>query len=142
MTEIDSLQQALAAEHAAVYLYGVLVARLPDDAAEVTADALAAAYDEHRDRRDQLTARLRSVGATPEAAAPGYDLPEPLGTIGTVLGAARAAEAAAAQTYAALVAASAAETRQWAISALSASAVRATTLGAPAEPFPGAPELG
>ncbi len=64
------LAALLAAEHAAVFGYGVLGARLE----EVSRAAARAAVVSHRSRRDQLDALLRSGGAVPEAALPAYDV--------------------------------------------------------------------
>jgi hypothetical protein len=70
----DRLQDALAAEHAAVYGYGVLGAHL--GGAQQT--AARQAEQAHRDRRDALTERLTTGGATPTPAAPAYGLPSPV----------------------------------------------------------------
>jgi len=67
------LAALLAAEHAAIYGYGVLGARL-DDATRRTA---LTAYDSHRARRDQLAALLRSTGESPAPPAAGYDVATP-----------------------------------------------------------------
>lgn len=64
------LTTLLAAEHAAVYGYGVLGARL----GEVSRAAAQAAVASHRSRRDQLVGLLRSRGAVPVAALPAYDV--------------------------------------------------------------------
>lgn len=56
MTEAEALTALLQAEHAVVYAYGVLGARL-DDATRTTA---LAAYDAHRGLRDRLSAVLRA----------------------------------------------------------------------------------
>jgi hypothetical protein len=66
----DRLLALVEAEHAAVYAYGVLGARL-DDAARRFAQV---AYDSHRARRDQLVAALRAVGGSPPAPLPSYDV--------------------------------------------------------------------
>ncbi len=138
MIESDALQSTLEAEHAAVYVYAVLVGR--GDTA--LAAPLWAAYREHRERRDELTAILRDAGEEPVAAAPAYELPRRLDTAGQVRRAAVEAERAAGEAYAALVSASTGDNRSWGISALTASAVRELTLGAAPTAFPGAPELG
>lgn len=68
---VEALQAALAAEHAAVYGYGVVGAGLsgPDQGtARIVMDA-------HRTRRDQLTEHLVQRGAQPVAAAAAYRLP-------------------------------------------------------------------
>jgi rubrerythrin len=141
MTALDALQTALAAEHAAVYLYGVLAGRTAPGVTPELADNLAAAYREHRDRRDELAAMVREVGSEPVAAAPVYDVPLPLDTPGAQRGAAVDAEQAATQTYAALVADTVGDTRSWGIAALTAAAIREVSFGARARRFPGAPEL-
>ena len=64
------LAELLEAEHAAVYGYGVLGARLD----ERTRRLALLAFDSHRARRDQLTARLRERGGDPEPAPAAYDV--------------------------------------------------------------------
>lgn len=71
----DRLQQALAAEHAAVYGYGVLGTHLTG----AQQAAARQAEQAHRARRDALTEQLTAVGATPTPAAPAYQLPGPVG---------------------------------------------------------------
>ncbi len=67
---VPLLQALLAAEHAAVYGYGVVGGRL-DDAGRSTA---LAAYDSHRARRDQLEGLLSTRGVTPQPAEAAYDV--------------------------------------------------------------------
>ena len=67
MSASTLLAAVLEAEHAAVYGYGVLGARLDD----ATRRAALAAFDAHRARRDDLLARL-GTGAPATAAA--YDV--------------------------------------------------------------------
>jgi hypothetical protein len=70
-TEIAALQAALAAEHAAVYGYGVVGAMLSGaDGSLAHADWLA-----HQEARDNLEQMLLHLGATPVAASPAYELP-------------------------------------------------------------------
>jgi hypothetical protein len=64
------LSTLLEATYAAVYGYGVLGARLEDDAR----DLARLAYDSHRARRDQLVARLTERGGDPQPPAPAYDV--------------------------------------------------------------------
>ncbi len=71
---ISTLQAALAAEHAAVYGYGVAGAHLSGPRQQ---EALAA-WNAHRARRDQLAAMLSAQGAVPVAAAAAYKLPFPV----------------------------------------------------------------
>ncbi|HWG95380.1 MAG TPA: DUF4439 domain-containing protein [Mycobacteriales bacterium] len=63
------LTALLEAEHAVLYGYGVLGARLADDAL-VVAQAAASA---HRAQRDRLVGLLRDRGAEPPAPAAAYD---------------------------------------------------------------------
>ena len=67
---VPLLTELLEAEHAVVYGYGVLGARLDED----TRRLALLAYDSHRARRDQLAARLRERGADPEPPPPAYDV--------------------------------------------------------------------
>ncbi|WP_143672948.1 DUF4439 domain-containing protein, partial [Streptomyces sp. b94] len=59
--ELTAVQSALAAEHAAVYGYGVLGGRLDG---KRRAEARAA-YDAHRARRDALARAARDLGGRP-----------------------------------------------------------------------------
>ncbi|MFC5754793.1 ferritin-like domain-containing protein [Actinomadura rugatobispora] len=68
---VDALQTVLRAEHAAVYGYGVVGARLRGSLRE-SARTL---WNAHRTRRDELAARITGLGAEPAAAAPAYRLP-------------------------------------------------------------------
>ena len=68
---VGALQAALAAEHAAIYGYGVLGARLTG-ARQQTARTL---WDAHRATRDRLSALITALHATPVAASAGYRLP-------------------------------------------------------------------
>ncbi len=74
MTTEARLADALRAEHAAIYGYGVLGARL-DGAALTLANQAEAA---HRQRRDALVVRLGNGGAVPPGAEPAYALPAPV----------------------------------------------------------------
>ena len=67
---VPLLAELLEAEHAVVYGYGVLGARLDED----TRRLALLAYASHRARRDQLAARLRERGATPAPSLPAYDV--------------------------------------------------------------------
>ena len=69
--EHGALADALAAEHAAVYAYGVVAAF----ALASRRDAVAAATRAHATRRDAVTDALTVDGATAPLSAPGYALP-------------------------------------------------------------------
>ncbi|WIY01796.1 ferritin-like domain-containing protein [Amycolatopsis mongoliensis] len=65
---VDPLQTALAAEHAAVWVYGLVSAFLPGD----FGDAEKAGAAEHAVRRDLLQTMLSASGATPVAPEAAY----------------------------------------------------------------------
>lgn len=134
---VEALQTTLAAEHAAVFVYGALGAQTSRSTAPGLFARLTAAYRLHRTRRDQVEAMIRAAGGEPEPAAPGYALPAELGTPRAVLVRALRLEQDAARTYAYLVAHSTGSTRAWAVSALVDAAVRGLGFGGRAEDFPG-----
>jgi hypothetical protein len=138
---LEALQQTLAAEHAAIYVYGVVGARVPASTQRALAERVGHAYVTHRGRRDQLTAMVRASGGKPVAAEVSYELPTPCRTTVQLQTAARETESRIAEVYAAMVGATARAQRQWAIDALTDTAVRALGFGAQAEAFPGVAEL-
>jgi hypothetical protein len=73
-TENTALRAVVAAEHAAVWGYGVVGAALGPQARAAAAAAEAA----HRDVRDQVTALLDQRRADPVQAKGGYALPFPV----------------------------------------------------------------
>jgi len=139
MSELDALQVALAAEHAAVYVYGALGGRTSQSATPDLFAAVSKAYEAHRARRDELTAAVLDLAAEPVAADPAYELPR-LDTPGQVERAALAVERACAATYAFVVENSTAERRRSAIGALNEAAVRELVFRGTPEMFPGADE--
>ena len=137
MAELDALQTALAAEHAAVYLYGALGGRTSQSATPELFAAVAAAYAAPRARRDPLPAALVELAAPPVVAAePAYELPR-LDTPAQVGRAALDVERACAATYAYLVENTVAERRRSAIEALTESAVRELAFDGDPEALPG-----
>jgi hypothetical protein len=138
MTILDALQTALAAEHAAVYVYGTLGAHTSLSSTPGLYDAVSAAYAVHRSRRDQLTSRVLDHGGEPVAAEPAYTLPPGLGTAVGVTTAALELERRCATTYAWLVAQTVEDDRAWAIAALTSTAVRELSFRGSPEIFPGA----
>ena len=79
-TELDALQATLAAEHAAVYVYGLLGSRTSQASEPDLYVALRAAYEAHRERRDTLIGEIAALAATPTPAAPAYTPPAGLDT--------------------------------------------------------------
>ncbi len=138
---MDALQQALAAEHASVWGYGVVGGHLSPAQQRSAADADRA----HRTRRDALSLEISRRGAKPVAAAPAYELPFPV----TDAPAARRLavhleEGTAAVWHATLSALSTPGDRRLALIGLTDTATRAvrwrlTVPGtSPSVPFPGA----
>ena len=137
MTLVDSLQAALAGEHAAVYGYGVIGARLAGTSSAVRARS---GYDTHRARRSSLRTAIAGAGAEPVAAEAAYDLGGPVLTPAQAKALAARIELAAAATYADVVAASDGAARGIPASWLSDAAVRAAVWSGTAAVFPGLPE--
>jgi len=134
---VDALQRTLAAEHAATFVFGALGGRASGLTAPALRDAVAAAYDVHVERRDQLRLTVSSLGADPVAAEPAYRLPRPLSTPGQIAAEALRVERACATTYAALVAVSAGADRRWAVTALTTTAVGEAAFGGQPQALPG-----
>jgi hypothetical protein len=71
---VDALQGALGTEHAAIWAYGLAGAFLP----AASDPALTKGAEVHTARRDAVTATLKTSGAAPKSAEPGYSTPQPL----------------------------------------------------------------
>nr|BEK68405.1 hypothetical protein KPHV_56320 [Kitasatospora purpeofusca] len=127
-------QDALGAEHAAVYGYGVVGARLTDDGQRTAARTSLAA---HQARRDAWQRLLAGAGATPDPAAAGYQLPFPVGDAASAGRLAAHLETRLTTVYADLVAAVPTPQRPLAADALRESALRARQWGAAPTAFPG-----
>lgn len=138
-------QQALGAEHAAIFGYGRLGPRL-DAAGRALARACQRA---HLAQRDATMTELAARGADPVRSLAGYPLPDRVESVAAARRLALNLEEAAATAWRFLLAtaaaepAAAAEVRRAAITTLSATAVRAMRWrvlvdpGAPTVPFPG-----
>ena len=138
---LAALQETLAAEHAAVFVYGVLGGRVSTVTDPITADRLRAAYEAHRARRDQLRSAVADLGKVPVAAEPAYRVDARTRAASELLTVARDVETRCADVYAQLVAGSTDGHRRWAVSALTDAAVRLLDLGGSPTTYPGAPEL-
>lgn len=136
-----ALQQALAAEHAAVYVDAALGGVTSQATSPALYAALTQAYESHRRQRDALVARLQQVGEGPVAAEAVYQLPADLSTPDRVRAAALAIERACTATYASAVAGSAGEIRADSVQALRDSALQELQFGGEPEAFPGLAEL-
>ncbi len=120
--EDGALREALAAEHAAVWGYGVVGAALPPEARTPAGEAEQA----HRDVRDRLAALLDERGADPVPAAAGYALPFPVLSPADAAALAAVVEEGVSAAWVALLdAAAQSAVRQLAVDALGAAEVRA-----------------
>lgn len=137
MSDVTALQTALAAEHAAVFVYGVLGGQTSQSSQPELYAALQAAYASHRGHRDLLTAELRDLGADPVAAEPAYDVAGDPTTADAVRVRARDLEAGCASTYLFVVGSTTGRLRRWAITALTGAAVRGLGFGGEPQPLPG-----
>lgn len=134
--ELRALQAVLAAEHAAVYGYGVVGGRVAE---ERRTDARAA-YDTHRARRDALMREVKDAGGDPVVAAAGYALPFPVPDAAAAVRLAAELENRVAGVYSDLVRASRGERRRAAAEALREAAVRAARWSGESVAFPGLAE--
>ncbi|MFF3330115.1 ferritin-like domain-containing protein [Streptomyces sp. NPDC002888] len=134
--ELRALQAALAAEHAAVYGYGVVGGRIQ----EGRRTEARAAYDAHRARRDALVRALRDLGATPVAASAGYALPFAVPDSAAAVRLAAELEERVAGVYSDLVRATGDARRREAATALREAAVRAVRWRGESVAFPGLAE--
>ena len=132
---VAALQGALAAEHAAVYGYGVVGAML-SGAHQATART---DWTAHQVARDTLVTMLTRLGATPVAASPAYELP--FGVTSAKLAAKLAAtlEEGVTRAYLGLVAVSNPALRTFAARAMQTSANRALAWSGTTTAFPGMP---
>jgi hypothetical protein len=137
----DPYAAALAAEHMAIFAYGVVGGRL-DNADK---EAARVAESAHRDRRDALISRLAAT-ATPPPAEPAYATPFPVTDRASALRLAVAVEESTAGAWRSILALTAGPERKLALDALMAAAVQATRWRERAGitpstlAFPGAPE--
>ncbi|HSS67803.1 MAG TPA: ferritin-like domain-containing protein [Nocardioidaceae bacterium] len=140
--DVGAQQACLAAEHAAVYVYGVIGGRIaglraPADVVERVDES----YEFHRGRRDFLDQAIRDLGADPVAAEPAYALPVTPASLRQCQRLARYVENRCTQTYAYAVSLASPQTRGRLALDLAATAVRAAAWGARLDAFPGRPDL-
>ncbi len=140
---VGALQGALAAEHAAVWVYGLVGAFVPD----ALNGRLNEAATAHQARRDATERILIDAGAPPVPPEPGYLTPEPVTDAASALRLVITAETDVAAAWRSVVERGPADAdlRGTALEAMTEAAVRATrwrsTAGATplTVPFPGAP---
>ncbi|MFC8916672.1 DUF4439 domain-containing protein [Streptomyces sp. NPDC047821] len=133
---LEAAQAALAAEHAAVYGYGVVGGRVGD----ARAAEAGAAHAAHRARRDALARAVRDLGGRPAASAAAYALPFPVADAAAAVRLAAELEDRVAGVYSDLVRAAEGPLRREAASALREAAVRAVRWRGSGVAFPGLAE--
>jgi hypothetical protein len=132
---LPALQAALAAEHAAVYGYGVAGAMLSgaDRAAALTDWKL------HQDARDTLQTMISKLGGTPVAASTAYQLPFTVDDARSARRLAAALEDGVTQAYLGLVAVTDKTLRTFGALAMLPPANRAVAWRGSTVAFPGMP---
>ena len=135
---LAAAQAALAAEHAAVYGYGVVGGQAAAD----RRPAAQQAYDAHRAARDTMARTVVDLGGVPVAAAAAYRLPFPVGSPAAAARLAAYLEDGVAGAYGDLVAAAIGGVRRDAAAAVRAAAVRAVGWRGGSVAFPGLTENG
>jgi hypothetical protein len=138
---LEALQTTLAAEHAAVWMFGTLGAQTSQSRQPALYGLMTGSYAIHRARRDQLSSAVRELGVEPVAAAVAYELTNDLSTVAEVTSAALQVETDCAAVYADLVASTYGDQRRWAIRALTDAAVRELGFRGSPVNFPGMSEL-
>jgi hypothetical protein len=131
--QLAALQAALAAEHAAVYGYGVAGAVLP------TKEQGTAMTDwiGHQHARDTLTAMITRLGATPVTAAAAYTTPFPVTDAASARKLAASIEEGVTRAYLGIVAVTDPALRTFGALAMQHPASRATAWRGATSPFPG-----
>lgn len=129
----DALQRWLALEHEAVWFYPVIGARF-DDLTKIAR----ASFEAHRDTRDDLITRLRSMGVEPVATQLSYDV-GPLANPAEAREAARVLESSISAACLAMVGVTEDALRKYAIRGLTRAARAELTWGAEPQAFPGLP---
>ncbi|WP_344450970.1 ferritin-like domain-containing protein [Actinocorallia aurantiaca] len=133
MSDLDRLQTVLAAEHRAVYGYGLTGARQSGTARRQST----ALWQAHRTRRDRISALVSQRKGDPVAAEPSYRLPD-----GAPAQIAAGLEEELISAYLGLAGASDAALRKFAAQAMQEAMTRRVrwTRTSPPSPFPGLPE--
>lgn len=131
------LQAALAAEHVAIFGYGVLGGHL-SPAQQQNVQLI---WNSHRTRRDRLRAYIQTYGGTPVAAAAAYRLPFAVTSARTATQLAARLEDGVVAGYAVLAGAGDPALRRYAALAMQEATVRAVRWrgSPPADAFPGLP---
>jgi hypothetical protein len=136
--DVQALQGALAAEHAAIYGYGVAGAMLSGaDRATALTD-----WRLHQQARDTLEAMISKLGATPVAASAAYGLPFTVDDAHSARLLAAVLEDGVTQAYLGVVAVSDPALRAFGALAMQPPATRAAAWRGTTVAFPGMPHPG
>ena len=142
MTAVEALQDCLAAEHAAIYGYGLLGGVLAAEETGATERVLAAdGYVGHRASRDALTALISGLRVDPVPAEPAYATPFRIVDIAGCRRLGRHIEHRTAAVYSFAVAKTVDGTRRMLARTLTDAALREVRWGAEAQAFPGIADL-
>jgi hypothetical protein len=133
-----AVQDALGAEHAALWVHGLVSAFLPADFDAAVQEGSIA----HRTRRDDTELMLNGAGKSPRSAEPAYVTPEPVTDQATAIAVLAVAEADVTVAWrAVLERTDVAALRSSALAALTDAAVRATRWRRAAGQTPATPPL-
>jgi Domain of unknown function (DUF4439) len=134
---VAALQNALAAEQAASYGYGIVGARLPQGSpaqVQATTD-----WVTHVRARDQLTQLISAGGVTPAPSAVAYQLPFPVNSAPAAKALAATLEDRVAGAYLSLVALTEPGLRSFGAAQVRAAALRSEAWSGSTQAFPGLP---
>jgi len=133
--DVPALQAALAVEHAAVYGYGLLGARVQGGQQVAVANV----WNVHKARRDRLAQLITGLGGRPVAAQPAYKLPVQVTSPGTAVQLAAALEGSLPEAYMGLAGAADPSLRRLAAQAMQDAVTRQIRWGGhpPDTAFPG-----
>jgi len=131
MTSTEDIQDWLALEHEAVWLYPIIGARFNG-----LADRARASYDEHRGVRDRLLLRLHEMSVEPVSPALSYDVRR-LRSKDRALAAAQEVERGIAAACLTLTGDSTGELQAYATAELRRAALAELAWGGPPDAFPG-----
>jgi hypothetical protein len=132
---VAALQGTLAAEHAAIYGYGVAGAHLSGSAKTTAAQY----WTGHRQARDTLTAMITARGVAPVAALAYYDLPFAVTSTSAAMALAAHLEDGVTAAYLGIVAVEDPRLRTFGALAMQAAAERAVYWRGTTVAFPGLP---
>lgn len=133
---VVAMQEALAAEHSAVWAAGVSAAHLSG----TPRAAALAQLEGHRSARDRLADMITAAGGQPVAAAAAYQQPFPITGAKSAANLMATVSLALCPIYAQLAAVSDPGARRWAVTRARTCAVSALDWDAPPQAFPGPPQ--